>query len=178
MASTGAPKTMSSRLLTMKFMQRAAASSPSSSVPSTPPSNDQSSKRRKIAHNAAPQQNVDALVNQSAIQAAIAEEEKKVERALVKRAEELGDARWVLDIPEHDKGHAAQTPLNIIQVGFGQIDSSDDVGNETEAASTLHDTVPALRRYNMEKKKVRFVSCIFIDVLLFWSYTNTTLHFR
>ncbi|KAI0105426.1 hypothetical protein GGR51DRAFT_519302 [Nemania sp. FL0031] len=153
MASPAAPKTMSSRLLTMKFMQRAAASSPSSSTPSTPPSNDQSTKRRKIAHHLAPQQNVDTLVNQAAIQAAIAEEEKKVESALLRRAEELGDARWVLDIPETTGGRTTQTPLNVIQVGFAQIDSSDAAGNEAETAVTSHDSIPALRRYNMDKKK-------------------------
>lgn len=140
----------------MKFMQRAAAaspSSPSSSAPNTPLPNDQSSKRRKVAHDAAPQQNVETLVNQAAIQAAIAEEEKKVERALLKRAEELGDARWVLDISEQAKGRTAQPPLNVIQVGFAQIDSSDAAGNEPGSPDMPRDTVPAFRRYNMDKKK-------------------------
>ncbi|KAI0858879.1 hypothetical protein F4860DRAFT_282827 [Xylaria cubensis] len=151
MASPGTPKTMSSRLLTMKFMQRAAASTPS--TPSTPPSNDQSNKRRKVSHNTTPQENVDTLVNQAAIQAAIAEEEKKVESALLKRAEELGDAHWVLDVPPQAGGHTVRTPLNVIQVGFAQIDSSDILGNESDPAGTLHESVPALRRYNMDKKK-------------------------
>lgn len=161
MASSSTPKTMSSRLLTMKFMQRAAAaspSSPSSPTPSTPLPNDQSNKRRKVAHDAAPQQNVEALVNQAAIQAAIAEEEKKVEHALLKRAEELGDARWVLDISGQAKDRTAQTPLNVIQVGFAQIDSFDAVGNETGSPDIPHHSVPALRRYNMDKKKVRSTS--------------------
>ncbi|KAI0434068.1 hypothetical protein F5Y09DRAFT_4810 [Xylaria sp. FL1042] len=152
MASPGTPKTMSSRLLTMKFMQRAAAASPPS-TPSTPTSNDQSNKRRKVAHNTTPHQDVDTLVNQAAIQAAIAEEEKKVESALLKRAEELGDARWVLNVPEQAKGHTAQAPLNVVRVGFAQIDSSDSVQNETDTARALHESVPALRRYNMDKKK-------------------------
>ncbi|KAI1128509.1 hypothetical protein F5Y10DRAFT_173329 [Nemania abortiva] len=154
MASSGTPKTMSSRLLTMKFMQRAAAASPSSSTPSTPTSNDQSTKRRKIAHHPSPQSNADTLVDHAAIQAAIKEEEKKVETALLKRAEELGDARWVLDVPEHAEGHTAQTPLNIIQVGFAQIDSPDAVENAVDSAGTPHDSVPAFRRYNMDKKKI------------------------
>ncbi|KAI8947630.1 hypothetical protein F4801DRAFT_559793 [Xylaria longipes] len=152
MASPGTPKTMSSRLLTMKFMQRAAASTPS--TPSTPPSNDQSNKRRKVSHNSTPQENVDTLVNQAAIQAAIAEEEKKVESALLKRAEELGDAHWVLDVTPQATGHTARTPLNVIQVGFAQIDSSDTLGNESDPAGTSHDGIPALRRYNMDKKKI------------------------
>ncbi|GAP88487.1 putative zinc knuckle protein [Rosellinia necatrix] len=153
MASQGTPKTMSSRLLTMKFMQRAAASSSASSTPSTPPSNDLPSKRRKVQHNTTPPQNVDALVNQVAIQAAIAEEEKKVESALLKRAEELGDARWVLDVSKQPTGRVAQAPLNVIQVGFAQIDSFDAVGNEPDSVATSHDSVTALRRYNMDKKK-------------------------
>ncbi|KAI1429245.1 hypothetical protein F5Y12DRAFT_474282 [Xylaria sp. FL1777] len=153
MATPGTPKTMSSRLLTMKFMQRAAASSPAS-APNTPPSNDQSNKRRKVAHNTTSHQNVDTLVNQAAIQAAIAEEEKKVESALLKRAEELGDARWVLDVPEQAKGHTAQPLLNVVQVGFAQIDSFDAAENDADTAGTLHGSIPALRRYNMDKRKI------------------------
>jgi hypothetical protein len=140
----------------MKFMQRAAASTPStSSTSSIPASNEQSNKRRKVSHSNTPQPNVDTLVNQVAIQAAIVEEEKKVESALLKRAEELGDARWILEVPDQVKSHATQTPLNIIQVGFGQIDSFDAMGNDVESAYPSHDSVPAFRRYNMEKKKVR-----------------------
>jgi hypothetical protein len=90
-------------------------------------------------------------VNQAAIQAAIAEEERKVESALLRRAEELGDARWVLDVPQQATGRTTKTPLNIIPVGFAQIDSFDAVDDE---AGSLHDSVPALRRYNMDKKKV------------------------
>ncbi|KAI0816319.1 hypothetical protein GGR55DRAFT_230546 [Xylaria sp. FL0064] len=153
MASPGTPKTMSSRLLTMKFMQRAAAASPSS-TPSTPTPSDQSNKRRKTSHNTTPHQDVDTLVNQAAIQAAIAEEEKKVESTLLKRAEELGDSRWVLDVPKHAKSNTAQPLLNVVRVGFAQIDSSDSVENETDTSRTLHETIPALRRYNMDKKKI------------------------
>ncbi|KAI0527776.1 hypothetical protein F5B22DRAFT_3609 [Xylaria bambusicola] len=153
MASPGTPKTMSSRLLTMKFMQRAAASSPAS-TPSTPPSQDESNKRRKVAHNDTPPQNVDTLVNQAAIRAAIAEEEKKVESAIIKRAEELGDARWVLDIPSQKKGHPAPAPLKVVQVGFADIDSFDATENDVDEANTSYDSVPALRRYNMDKKKI------------------------
>lgn len=134
-------------------MQRAAASSPSS-APNTPPSEDQSNKRRKVAHKSTPPQDVDTIVNQAAIRAAIAEEEKKVETALIKRAEELGDARWVLDIPGRARGRAAPIPLNVVQVGFAEIDSSDTTENDADTAGASHDSVPALRRYNMDKRKV------------------------
>ncbi|KAI0396881.1 hypothetical protein F5Y17DRAFT_43435 [Xylariaceae sp. FL0594] len=153
MASPGTPKTMSSRLLTMKFMQRAAASTPLSSTPSTPGSSEQSSKRRKTSHNAEPPQDVDILVNQAAIKAAIAEEEKKVESALLKRAEELGDAHWVLQLPEQNKNQTVQPPLKIVQVGFAQIDTADAMGDDTDQANLPFHSEPALRRYNMEKKK-------------------------
>lgn len=94
-------------------------------------------------------------MNQAAIQAAIAEEERKVERALLKRAEELGDARWVLEVPNQVKSHTEQTPMNVVQVGFAQIDYSDSMGNDNESAESSHHSLPALRRYNMDKKKVR-----------------------
>ncbi|KAI1363711.1 hypothetical protein F5Y08DRAFT_235297 [Xylaria arbuscula] len=153
MASPGTPKAMSSRLLTMKFMQRAAASSPSS-APNTPPSEDQSNKRRKVAHKQTPPQDVDTVVNQAAIRAAIAEEEKKTEAALIRRAEELGDARWVLDIPGQTRGRIAPTPLNIVQVGFAEIDSSDTTENDMDTTGTSYETIPAVRRFNMDKRKV------------------------
>ncbi|KAI1819295.1 hypothetical protein F4861DRAFT_150368 [Xylaria intraflava] len=154
MATPGTPKTMSSRLLTMKFMQRAAASnSTPSSAPSTPASND-SSKRRKISHSTTPQPNVDTLVNQAAVRAAIAEEEKKVEHAKLKRAEELGDAHWVLDIPQQPQAHATQSPMKVVQVGFAQIDSMD-AAEDDESPDDSYYTTPAIRRYNMDKKKVK-----------------------
>ncbi|KAI2637373.1 hypothetical protein GGS21DRAFT_489150 [Xylaria nigripes] len=153
MAPPGTPKTMSSRLLTMKFMQRAAASNSSpSSAPSTPASSD-SHKRRKISHDTTPQQNVDTFVNQVAVRAAIAEEEKKVENAKLKRAEELGDAHWVLDISQQPQLHMAQTPMKVVHVGFGQIDSMGDMESEDESADASHYGTPAIRRYNMDKKK-------------------------
>ncbi|KAI0166674.1 hypothetical protein GGR57DRAFT_447524 [Xylariaceae sp. FL1272] len=148
----GTPKTMSSRLLTMKFMQRAAASTPSSSAPSTPTSNDQSNKRRKVSHQSAQDEiNTDSLVNQAAIRAAIEEEEKKSHEALVKRANELGDAHWVLDLPEPATKRSTQTPLSIVQVGYAQIDASDLSNNNDLEES--HNSAPGIRRFNMDKKK-------------------------
>ncbi|KAI1437722.1 hypothetical protein GGR50DRAFT_22668 [Xylaria sp. CBS 124048] len=156
MASPSTPKTMSSRLLTMKFMQRAAASNPSSSppTPSTVASND-SNKRRKVSHDTTPQPNVDTLVNQAAVRAAIAEEEKKAERAKLKRAEELGDAHWVLDIPQQPHEHAAQSRMKVVRVGLAQIDSMDSEDSESESADATHSSIPAIRRFNMNKKKAK-----------------------
>lgn len=154
MATPTPPKSMSSRLLTMKFMQRAAASVP---TPTSPSHEDQSSKRRKLSHGTSADAGVNSLVDQQAIQAAIDEGEKKREEALVKHAADSGDARWVLDVPHNVPGLGghAQKPLNVVQVGFAQIDSLDASGESVDSL----DTPPPFRRYNMKDKKkdkVRF----------------------
>lgn len=148
---------MSSRLLTMKFMQRAAATTPASS-PSTPKSEEQTSKRQKLSHNSpTTEQNIDALVDQAAIKKALAEEERKREEALVRNAAESGDARWVLTAPNagairHNQVH---TPLNVVQVGFAQIDSPNTGDGDTESQDSEHNSVQPFRRFNMDKKKAR-----------------------
>ncbi|KAI1143830.1 hypothetical protein F5Y05DRAFT_362760 [Hypoxylon sp. FL0543] len=160
MATPTPPKSMSSRLLTMKFMQRAVAS-PSSS-PTTPNSDEQASKRRKVSHDPAKSELRDSLpqIDQTAMQAAIAEEERKRQEALIQHAAELGDARWVLDIPEKatGSGREVQTPLNVVQVGFAQIDShidpSDAAGLDTESTDSSHGRTPVVRRYNMDNRRV------------------------
>ncbi|RYP69253.1 hypothetical protein DL771_006221 [Monosporascus sp. 5C6A] len=128
MATQTPPKTMSSRLLTMKFMQRAAATSSTASSPSTSQSEEQSSKRQKVSHSPAPPQSIDSLVDQAAVKKALAEEERKRQEALVRHAAESGDARWVLDTQatKMTTGNGVQRPLNVVQVGFAQIDSSDN----------------------------------------------------
>ncbi|KAI0840442.1 hypothetical protein F5Y06DRAFT_262774 [Hypoxylon sp. FL0890] len=161
MATPTPPKSMSSRLLTMKFMQRAAASPLSS--PATPNSDEQASKRRKVSHDSTKRELRDSLpqIDQSAIQAAIAEEERKRQEALIQHAAELGDARWVLDVPDQatGSGREVQTPLNVVQVGFAQIDShidsSDAAGlDDTESTDTSHPRTPMVRRYNMDRRQV------------------------
>ncbi|KAI1492446.1 hypothetical protein F5X96DRAFT_377550 [Biscogniauxia mediterranea] len=152
MAGQTTPKTMSSRLLTMKFMQRAAASP--SSAPSTPNSEEQSSKRQKTSHSVTPQQDVNSLVNQRAVQAAIAEEERKRQEALLQHAAELGDARWELDIPPKAQNPQHARPLNVVQVGFAQIDSPDAAGDDSDSTDVAQVKPQALQRWNMGKKEV------------------------
>ncbi|CAJ2509956.1 Uu.00g058560.m01.CDS01 [Anthostomella pinea] len=151
MASQTPQKSMSSRLLTMKFMQRAAASP--SSNPTTPTSDEQSSKRRKVSHNSTVQQDVESLVNQKAIQAAIAEDERKREEALLKHATESGDGRWVLNVPENATGSrpTIQAPLNVVQVGYAQIDSANASGHDTESTDVSQNNVQAFRRTQAPK---------------------------
>ncbi|KAI0010149.1 hypothetical protein F4779DRAFT_578934 [Xylariaceae sp. FL0662B] len=152
MATPTSQKTMSSRLLGMKFMQRVAASPSPSPSPTTPKADERSSKRRKLSR-----ENSDSLVqvDQAAVQAAIAEEERKRHEAVAKRAAELGDSRWVLDVPETAKasGHQVQTPLNVIQVGFAQIDAPDAAGLDVESTDASHGGIAPFRRYNMDKKQ-------------------------
>lgn len=142
-------------------MQRAAAS-PSSS-PATPNSDEQASKRRKVSHDPTKREPRDSLpqIDQTAVQAAIAEEERKRQEALIQHAAELGDSHWVLDIPAKatESGYEVKTPLNVVQVGFAQIDSyidSSDASslNDDESTDNSHITTPVVRRYNMGSKQV------------------------
>ena len=180
MAPQAATKTMSSRLMTMKFMQRGAATSESSS-PTTPKSDPEgSAKRRKTSHGgpvepsptaaksksksklksrsksiAAPREAQPApLYGEEDVKAAL-EEERKREAAIEKRAMELGDARWVLDGPLPLAGGASRSPLKVLQVGFAQIDSVPGDGNGSDDDAAREDGVTPsanLRRYNMATK--------------------------
>lgn len=121
-SSPVAPKVMSSRLLTMKFMQRAAAS-PISSPPSTP--EESPSKRQKTVHSSPSRFNVDALTDHRAIQAALAEEETKRQAALERQENEAGDTRWVLNFEaEKDAFLSRTTALRVVQAGYPNLDYS------------------------------------------------------
>ncbi len=177
MATPTPPKTMSSRLLTMKFMQRAAASPASS--PTTPTPDEQPAKRRKVSRvipkSSTQRDFSDSLaqihIDQAAVQAAIAEEERKRQEALVKHAAELGDARWVLDVPDKDAASNRKIKtLNVVQVGFAQIDSqidsSDAAGFDAEPTDTSYPRTPVVRRYNMDRKQVSSCFSSFCDKYL------------
>ncbi|CAL3968836.1 unnamed protein product [Diplocarpon coronariae] len=119
----GAPKSMSSRLLTMKFMQRAAHSS-LSAAPSTP--EEPAQKRRRTDSASTPGKvDVDILADRKAVEAALASEEAKRQAALEKQAIEAGDTRWVLSF--EDQCHSAPSPilaLRVVQTGFANLDAS------------------------------------------------------
>lgn len=113
-----------------------------------------------MAHKPAKRDDADSLaqIDQAVVQAAIAEEERKRQEALLQHAAELGDARWVLDIPDEftGSGHTIQTPLNVVRVGFAQIDSQFDP-SDPASLDNLESTdtkTSAVRRYNMDNKKV------------------------
>jgi hypothetical protein len=116
-----APKTMSSKLLTMKFMQRAAASSPipTPSTPDQPPP-----KRQRIGDSTPPSLDPGSIADQRAVQAALAAEEAKRQIALERQAADAGDTRWVLTFkPDpkapHIQGKAA---IRVVETGFAAID--------------------------------------------------------
>ncbi|KAK1245190.1 hypothetical protein MKX08_004819 [Trichoderma sp. CBMAI-0020] len=123
------PKGVSSRLLTMKFMQRAVASA--SSSPQTDDSS-QSSKKRKLNNSAATaaEQRVSALIDQASIKAALEDQEAKRQAALAQHT--ASGAHWVLNT-KLDKLNASapsKPSLNVVYVGYGDIDSDDESGGE------------------------------------------------
>ncbi|KAH6624652.1 hypothetical protein B0J18DRAFT_185226 [Chaetomium sp. MPI-SDFR-AT-0129] len=173
MAKQATPKTMSSRLMTMKFMQRGAAAAAAAATSSTPttsnspvntPSNDGPTKRRKVSHtastSAAGSPATTPLFDQQAIKAALEQEEKRNRAAIEKRAAELGDSHWVLEGATSAPPRIARPLLNVVPIGFAQIDGS------TAAAASGQDGYdddpfdmggvsgrPQFQRFNMKKSK-------------------------
>ncbi|RFN51009.1 transcription factor [Fusarium flagelliforme] len=121
------PRGVSSKLLTMKFMQRAVASENSS-----PASETHSSKKRKTEHSPAAGR-LDLNINQAAIQAALDAQETKRQEALEKHVG--ADTRWVLNdaLVGSKAPNQVKTPMNVVYVGYGDIDSSNDSGDNEDA---------------------------------------------
>ncbi|KAI9933051.1 hypothetical protein ASPWEDRAFT_174218 [Aspergillus wentii DTO 134E9] len=116
-------KTMSSRLLTMKFMQRAAAANAkdSSQAQSTETSNSPTPKRQRLSvgHDSPPAQQSSDL---EAISAALAAEEEKRREAVSRQAAEAGESEWVLDY----SGFGEQQATQPLVVAAGSLDADDD----------------------------------------------------
>ena len=95
------------------------------------------------------------LYDQKAIQAAMEEEEKKRRAAIEKRAAELGDSHWVLEGAAALPRSSFRPLLNVVQVGFAQIDHAgaagggDDDPFDTSSVSAQSQ----FRRFNMKKPK-------------------------
>ncbi|KAL8908345.1 MAG: hypothetical protein Q9207_000873 [Kuettlingeria erythrocarpa] len=133
-----AEKTMSSRLLTMKFMQRAAASSP----PSISHEGPRSAKRRKTSADEAsvtspiPTHITDAQAFQAAADAKDAKRAAAIERV----AAEAGETRWVLSSVDTNRSQAdrtdsAQSSGRRVEIGrksFGRFDEMIEVRSRTE----------------------------------------------
>ncbi|KAL6234880.1 hypothetical protein BDW75DRAFT_155831 [Aspergillus navahoensis] len=122
--SAKAEKNMSSRLLTMKFMQRAAASaatkeaaqsaSGSGSTDSTP------KKRRVSAVDGSP---AASSSDMEAISAALAEEEDRRREAISRQAAEAGETEWVLEFGGADTVNQYAQPLVLAD---SSLDADDD----------------------------------------------------
>ena len=94
------------------------------------------------------------LYDQTAIQAALEEEEKKRQAAIKKRAAELGDSHWVLEGAAAQLAKGSRPLLNVVQVGFAQIDYPGASGGDDDPFDL--GSVPAqtqFRRFNMKKSK-------------------------
>lgn len=130
---------MSSRLLTMKFMQRAAAAG---SAASTPASDSSSAKRRKFD---SPLTGDFHSFNEAAIQAALSQQEATRQAALAKHGAELGDTQWVLDDswlkPE---APAAEAPRKIEYLSMAQIDALN--GDDDDEEDVLGGDQPGIGR--------------------------------
>ena len=113
-------KTMSSRLLTMKFMQRSAASPASS--PNTPP--EPPSKRQRMSngsHVSTPSSTPRS--DAQTVEEALAAEEQRRTEALEREAADRGETKWYLSFKEPENT-VQESPLRIVSAGFSMLDAA------------------------------------------------------
>ncbi|KAF2465193.1 uncharacterized protein BDR25DRAFT_306834 [Lindgomyces ingoldianus] len=127
MSASNTPKTMSSRLMTMKFMQRSAAKTTYSGL-STP--NGPLSKRIRVS-DVTPAPGPLYTPDHETIQAALAAEEKKRQNALDKAAAKAGETKWVLSFKDLQEISRPQA-MSVAYAGFAAIDADDDESDEGE----------------------------------------------
>lgn len=122
-------KTMSSRLLTMKFMQRAAATAASKETPQTssPEGSTTSTPKRPRLSSEGVSQSPGAAQSSDleAISAALAAEEEKRREAIARQAADAGETEWVLDYSgaEDTANEYATQPLVL---AAESLDADDD----------------------------------------------------
>lgn len=112
----GTPKTMSSRLMNMKFMQRAAASD--ASTPSTPA--EPAAKKQRLSNGSF--KSTPVSTPKSEVEAPTPEEQKR-EEAFAREAAARGDSKWYLSFQE-PQSPAVLSPLRIVSAGYGALDSA------------------------------------------------------
>ncbi|KOS41821.1 hypothetical protein ACN38_g7301 [Penicillium nordicum] len=106
---------MSSNLLTMKFMRRAAAAKETQS-PSSDASSHNSKRPRLSTEAESPRAS-----DMDAITAALAAEEEKRQQAVARAAAEAGETHWVLDVPATPQ--STQQPMVL---AADSLDADDD----------------------------------------------------
>ncbi|KAF9691464.1 hypothetical protein EKO04_010896 [Ascochyta lentis] len=125
--SGNTPKSMSNRLMTMKFMQRSAAKNVASS-PTTP--NGPASKKVRLSHGGS------AAADQQILQSALAEEAKKQQEAMDKAAQHTGETKWVLSYKDPLEGKRGDS-LHVRQAGFAELDAEDSGEEDEEPAQPI-----------------------------------------
>ncbi|EMC94002.1 hypothetical protein BAUCODRAFT_217573 [Baudoinia panamericana UAMH 10762] len=115
------PKMMSSRLLTMKFMQRSAGSppSPAPTTPSEPPSKKQRLSYGSSASTPSRTPRSDAKLVREALEA----EESKRAQALEREAADRGETKWYLSFKE-TRPSVSQSPLRVVPAGYAALDTA------------------------------------------------------
>ncbi|KAM0284833.1 hypothetical protein ACHAQH_001754 [Verticillium albo-atrum] len=138
---------ISSRLLTMKFMQRAAATSETPTTPDEPSAKSgttSSSKRRRFENS--PLTGDFHSFDEAAIQAALKEQEATRQAALKLHKTELADTNWVID------GFASTTaaaPQVVEYVGYSQIDA----GGEEDTTDRVQTGRKRIGNYKTREEK-------------------------
>ncbi|KAI9809487.1 MAG: hypothetical protein M1826_003878 [Phylliscum demangeonii] len=140
-ATARPPKVMSSRLMTMKFMQRAVASpirSPASASPRD------ANKRPKLSSASSPPAPPPSAADQ-AIHAEIAREQTKREAAIERQAARAGETHWVLSVQRHGDGRRAavaagdgggrRRSLHVVPTSYAGIDG----GRYADPGATLEE---------------------------------------
>jgi len=94
------------------------------------------------------------VYDQQAYKKAMEEEEQKQRAAVERRAAELGDSHWVLPAAKRSAKSKARPLLNIVQVGFAQIDfAATPAGSEELPESVNLSSQARFRQFNMKKSK-------------------------
>jgi len=135
----------------MKFMQRAAASSPTTNGSTTPTDSspqEPASKRQRLSNGSA----LGRRSNNSdleAVQAAMAEEELRKNQANERRAAEVGEERWVLDVPKSIPT-TSNGALQVVMVSMADIDALSDNDDDSDV-----DVVEGRRKYGPNIKNIQ-----------------------
>lgn len=134
----------------MKFMQRAIASS---SAAASPESDSHSAKKRKLDHGS-PAGRLSMDFDQASVDAAMQAQEAKRKTALDQHT--ASDTHWVLNLKleKSTVPRPTKAARQIVYVGYGDIDSENDSGED----------VAANGRTSTHKPKPKSEVCLYLGV--------------